>query len=285
MAATAYYTAWFFAFFAVAMLILYLMTSRSSHLRDIFQRVRSQLPALVAVVIAGIVFATPFLWLYVPKAAQTGMHSYSTALHFAPTLLDTFSVGETNVVWGRLVALLDQVLPGHSFSVDEGRTGIPPVLLVLFLIATVAMCLEHARTRPDRPAVLLVVGLAALVTWALCIRVGSHSGWWAVYHAFPGAKAVRAVTRYQIFLVAPVVLIAVWKLSQWESKNVAVAIGLCFLLLIEEANTGAPLGMFRQRETARLNAIGVPPAQCNAFFVASARAVGPGSMDPRLTRR
>ena len=268
---TAYYTAWFFVFFSTALAPMYALTSRTTHLRAIVEHVKSQISALTIVAVAGAVFIAPFLWLYLPKANETGMHPYSVVVYFAPTLLDVVSVGEANVVWGRVVAFINRSLGPGGFAVAEGRTGVPLGLLVTFLAGVTALWLAHRKSNVDRPPMILAIALATLLSWILCIRVGPRTGWWAVYTLFPGAKAVRAVTRYQLFLFAPVVLVAVWQLSRLKFGGAAMSIALCAFLLLEEASTPVALGLNRPREVARLKDIGAPPAECKSFFASSPR--------------
>jgi hypothetical protein len=268
---TAFYTAWFFVFFLVAVVVTYAFTSKPTHVRQIIRRSGQRLPALLGVAIMGIFAISPFLWLYLPKAQATGMHAYEVALTYTPTLLDTVSVGEGSLIWGPLVKLVDAGTFATTFSEAEGNTGMPPLLLVFFLAGVAALVLQHVNSRTAQPSVMLLIALATLATWALCIRVGSYSGWWAVYNLVPGGKAIRGVTRYQIFLVAPVVLVAVWQVSRLKWGGKMARIVVCVALVLEEVNTKPPLGVNRRLEVTRLEAIGVPPKNCQSFFVSNAR--------------
>ena len=271
---TAYYTAWFFAYFASAACVVYALNSKGAHLREILARAKDRIPQLGVIAVAGIVLLAPFVWLYLPKARETGMHAFSVALAFAPNLLDVVNVGDGNVVWGRLVAAVKRNFPTTGFSPEEAGTGVPPLLLGTFLVATAWLYRDQRGGDRDRPSLPYVIAVAALVTWILCIRIGPFTAWSAVYHLVPGAKAVRAVTRYQIFLVAPVVLVAVWYLARARFGGVPLAFAFCAALLVEEANTLPPIGVERPQEVERLKRIGVPPSQCGAFFVTSARDGG-----------
>jgi hypothetical protein len=116
--------------------------------------------------------------------------------------------------------------------------------------------------------------MTTLITWMLCIRIGSGSGWWLVYYLVPGAKAIRAVTRYQIFLVAPIVLVVTCQLARTRIGDGAVAAAIAILLLVEEVNSLPSVGVEPRREVARLQRIGAPPRERKSFFVSSSREDG-----------
>ena len=74
----------------------------------------------------------PFLSLYLPKAAETGMHPWEVALGHAPTPLDVLNVGEANLLFGWLVRALNGAFrPGFPFW-SELMTGLTPALLLVF---------------------------------------------------------------------------------------------------------------------------------------------------------
>ncbi|HYZ30989.1 MAG TPA: hypothetical protein VE684_01760, partial [Crenalkalicoccus sp.] len=110
-------------------------------------------------------------------------------------------------------------------------------------------------------------------TWALTLQVGGVSAWWWVYEFVPGAGAARVVARYQIFLVLPVVALALaWLAAAAPRLARPVLAGLVALLLVEELNGYAPTFLDRRLEAARLAAPPPPPAGCRAFYVSAARS-------------
>jgi hypothetical protein len=99
----------------------------------------------------------------------------------------------------------------------------------------------------------------------------TNVAWYAVYSLVPGAKAICAVGRYQIFLAAPVIGLAIAHLAERAKKVMApVLIVGCVLLIVEESNLPV-LALNRPREISRLGEISAPPAGCEAFFVSEAR--------------
>ena len=88
----------------------------------------------------------------------------------------------------------------------------------------------------------------------------------------PGAAGIRTISRYQIFLTMPVIVIALWwlwgKQSQWPKILVVV---LCGVLVLEEFNSVAPIGLDRFAEIQRLSRIMPPPATCHVFYASVMR--------------
>jgi hypothetical protein len=115
--------------------------------------------------------------------------------------------------------------------------------------------------------------LASIVTWVLCIHLRNFSGWYLVYQLLPGAKALRVVSRYQIFLMAPIVALVVCYLAALAPRIPKPAmIALCGLLLLGELDSGASgaVALERQPENDRTT-VSAPPRECRAFFVTAAR--------------
>jgi hypothetical protein len=86
-----------------------------------------------------------------------------------------------------------------------------------------------------------------------------------VFYLFPGAKALRVVSAYQIFLALPVIVIAVKYLST-RRLSVPVVSVVCALLVIEELNNTPGLGLDRQVELNRITLPSAPPEKCRSFY-------------------
>lgn len=70
---TAYYMAWFLAFFLLALVAMLACFVRRDFLRELGARVVVTWPALAFVAVTAVLAAAPFAWLYLPKAAETGI--------------------------------------------------------------------------------------------------------------------------------------------------------------------------------------------------------------------
>ncbi|WP_043358871.1 hypothetical protein [Belnapia sp. F-4-1] len=273
---TAFYTAWFFALFTCFALLIHALSGPRSLARAVIAGRRMAGPAAVGAVVllAGLV---PFALVYLPKAAETGMHSFSQAMTFSPSVLDTFNVGTHNLLFGRVNEWINAALRPGVPPDGERSSGLPPLLILAFLAATAWLCFAPAA-RPHRLARTLA--LAALATWLLSLHYGGFTPWRWVYTYVPGAAAVRVIARYQIFLMAPVVVVVVfWMATARLSRPLLACLALG--LVAGEINLGHPVGLSPDTELARLAAIPPPPPSCRAFATAGVRP-GPLAASPEV---
>jgi hypothetical protein len=269
---TGFYMAWYSAFLGGTTLLAWLLVAGRPARRRLWAAMRAQAWPLLALGVVAVLVNLPFLALYLPKAAETGMHPWPDVLRHVPTLLDIFHVGEANYLWGWLVRLAnDAFRPGFPFW-SERMTGLPLLLLLTFAAALAWLWRGGGALPSTRVAFLRALALAVLVTWALTLQVDGVTPWSLVYQYVPGAKAARVVARYQVFLTLPVVLLATAVLAA-EARRLprAAVAALCALLLAEQANGYTPLFLDRTQEAARLAAVPPPPAGCRAFYVSAAR--------------
>ncbi len=269
---TGFYMAWYFAWCGGAMLLAWLVVAGRPARRRLLAALRAQAVPLAAIGALAVVAELPFLTLYLPKAAETGMHPWADVLRHVPSPLDIIHVGEANYLWGWLVQAMNGAFrPGFPFW-SELMTGMPPLLLLVFAAALLWLWRGAGEAPPGRVAMLRALAIAVLVTWALTLQVGGVTGWSLVYRLVPGAKAARVVARYQIFLTLPVVLLAMAVLSAEARRLPRLVVALlCGLLLAEQANGYAPLFLDRPLEARRLAAVPPAPAVCRAFYVSTAR--------------
>jgi hypothetical protein len=270
---TGFYMAWYFLFLSGATFLAWLLIAGEAPRRALFSALRAAWAPLSALSALAAVANLPFLSLYLPKARETGMHPWEMALQHAPTPLDVLHVGEANLLFGWLVALLNEAFRPGFPAWSERMTGLTPVLLLVFAAALVWLWRGGGGgLDPVRRAWLQALALASLATWVLTLRFGDATGWWLVWSAVPGARAARVVARYQLVLAIPVVGLAVLALAAWARRfPAAVVAPVAALLLLEQANGYAPLFLDRPLELSRLLSVPPPPAGCSAFWVSAAR--------------
>ncbi|MCO6417418.1 hypothetical protein JYK14_14790 [Siccirubricoccus sp. KC 17139] len=269
---TGFYMAWYCVFFATALLPSWLIVAGAEGRRRLWQGLRACWLPLLLLAGLALLLNLPFLRLYLPKAAETGMHPWPLVLSHAPSLLDVIHVGERNLLWGWLVRALNGAFrPGFPFW-SEHMTGFPLLLLGLFMASLLWLAGPARGLDPARRRLFRAVAIATVVTWVLTLRFGEVTGWALVYDYFPGGKAPRVVARYQIFLAVPVVLLAMSALAAWAPRWPRPAVlAACALLVAEQVNLYAPLFLDHPLEAARLAAVPPPPAGCQAFYVSAAR--------------
>jgi hypothetical protein len=137
---------------------------------------------------------------------------------------------------------------------------------------------RNATTAPDvAPLFLGVMILATGIFIVLGVKVGGHSLWQYIYHYFPGAGAIRAVSRYMIFLTLPMSIAFAYGLQQALQCAAGKRALTVAVLLV------AAFGVFEQFGVPQVNGAGFSttveqaylktmaarlPADCAAFYVA-----------------
>ncbi len=264
---TGFYMAYFAALLGTAWLGCWVLLAPAGAARGLARAGRGAAWPLLALGALTLVALLPFLALYLPKAAETGMHPWAEVTQ--ASLLDVIHVGERNWLWGWLVRGLKALFrPDFPFW-SERMTGFPPLLLGGFLAA----CLWLLRGGPADPgarAVWRALALATVLTWLLTLQFGEHTAWRLAFAYLPGARATRVIARYQLFLALPVVALAMAFLASrhWPRAGLALAAGL---LLLEQGNAYAPRFLDRPLEAGRLRAVPPPPPGCRVFWVSAAR--------------
>ena len=257
---TAFYMAWLLGLYAAALFLAALATNPTAR-RRILAVLRREWLVISAIALFIAIAAIPFLNLYLPKASESGMHSFAALRPYLPSPGDTFRVGPGNLLFG----WTDRFLAPTGATVSAERVvGWPPVHLACFLAAA----WSWRRRRAMRP-VLVATG----AVYALTLGVGGVSGWWLVYHAVPGGKAIRVVARAWIVLAAgPVLCFVLLWVRELSSRRPGAAAMLATLLVAEQLSSGPGVARLdRPGELQRLDAVLPPPAGCRAFTVLSAR--------------
>ncbi len=275
---TAFYMAWFTIFFGAIFAVCWVALSgqwRPLALLRVVVRHHAVLE------VGGIVFALaviPFLSVYLPKARETGGQEYSAVLHYLVRPLDPINVGTSNYVWGWLIRSL-----GAPMTEGEHNTGIP---LLLFGLGVLALWQIIVRGRAVDPAFRAFTA-AIVLSWLLTIRIGSVSAWALVYELVPGAKGMRVVLRFQLFLILPVLLLVVgaWRrrAHDWAKRRPRLLTGMLALLLAEQFGRDVPVQVSRTLDGAALWSLPPPPKDCHSFYVVSARRDEPLYIDAERT--
>jgi hypothetical protein len=260
---TCFYVAWFYTYLFSFTAIIMFAWAGAAWRAQFGRRLLAHYGSVLAVLGATAIGIAPFVYAFLPKSREVGVRTYESVLSNTIPWQNILQVGPDNMMFGRLYnAILQVVSPSYTPVGEYATTGFAPILFVLF----VAGCLQLLRQRLCRELIILpALALATTITWLLALQIGGHSGWFLIYHLFPGAKALNVVASYQFVLVLPVVLIAVRFLStQRMGKPIALLLGA---LLVAEELTKPYLNLDRKAEIARLTLPHSPPALCKVFYV------------------
>jgi hypothetical protein len=239
----------------------------------LLHKARQLIVPLTIIAIVTALALTPFLWLYLPKSIETAQ---SQTASWTPAFMDIINVGNQNWMFGWLIQALDTTFrPDYLTQAHlEFMTGITPVFFILFMCASWGL---WRTQKSSRDIVYPMLVLTILVSWILTAHIigFTHKRWslWKFAHLIiPGAAGIRSISRYQIFLTFPVILVVIHWLSRIKRRAGHIVMPvLCCVLLAEQWNLSPPVYLDRTREMERLQTLPVPPATCQAFYVTKAR--------------
>lgn len=286
-AMTAFYMLWFFTLFC-ACLAAWAALRHNAALLGLWRTIdRRCLWALAAVFALWLVCLVPFLLVYLPKASETGMHGFASARQYVPTLPDIVNIGVGNHLYRDVVMFLHRHT-GFPWEFTERQMGLTPGVVLLFLVASIRLWQRRSpgATGWTGPHVLAQdIAVVTFVTYLLSLSIDGHSLWRYVFELVPGARAVRVVARYYIFLAVPIVCVGMFWLGGLESRRARIAAALvCVFLVGEQLNWAKGMSIDRAPAAARLEAARPAPGACRAFFVVDGRPAAPGSAGDELYR-
>jgi hypothetical protein len=218
------------------------------------------------------------LWavVYLPVAGETTRDWYADGAPFAPQLSDFVNVTSPDGgIWDPLMRAAALTESGTSV---EQRLGLTPVLVVAFLVASVAALASVSR-RPSRFGRLQLWSALIIVTAIVLVVIdGRSQGLWRLVWAWvPGGSSVRAPMRIMVILT-PLVLVVVLRalerlvLGRTGRPRVAalVLVSVTCVALVVEQQRPAPAGWTAQ-EFVPVEytdaSVALVDSGCEAFFL------------------
>lgn len=280
--ATTFYYAWYLVLWTILFLLLALA----------FRGTRGFIVATVrkfwrALLIAGGVFLIgfiPILLLYLPAVRVGTWYRFDFVMEMIPDWRALLSMGDGNYVWGWFYKrLIGHPRPSTWGELMVGIGLVPSLAWIAITIASVWLIKKGRRVttpasaREAAPLFLAVMILATSIFFVLGFKFGTHSAWQFIYEYFPGAGAIRAVSRYVIFLTLPMSIAFAYGLEtalQFASGKRELTVAV---LLV------AAFGVFEQFGVPKVNGAGFSisveetylktmaaklPNDCTAFYVA-----------------
>lgn len=283
---TAFYFAWFTIYFVVVLAAGWL--AFAGGWRPGAWREMAKAHWRSAAVFAGVfvIAALPFLWVYLPKASETGGHGF--IILYAVEPIDLLNVGEHNLLWGwmiRGISAAIQATPPPDGWLDGATSGGEHISgFPLLTFALICAAIWRTLRRREAPGFARVFALAIAISWVLTLRFGQQSLWAFVHDLVPGARGLRVVLRYQLFLVLPALLLVgsafrddlarLWRHRPWLAGAIVA------MLVVEQINLAQPTQLSREIQSAAFGAVPAPPKECDSFYVVAARRREPRYGDP-----
>jgi len=258
---TCFYAAWFFLYFFIVFGIIALINSGKTGLALIREQLTSHAGSYLIVLMASLLALAPFIYAFLPKSQETGVRAYSESLAFTVTPENILQLGNENIFLGKAYnEVLLKIKPDYIVTHEYYNTGFGILLFVIFAIAAVRI----ARQERKNNTLFFTLMLATVITGLSTLNFDGYSLWYVVFHSIPGAKALRVVSAYYLFLALPIIVISVRYLTMRRMPT-AIMLILAGLLILEELNVPA-LGLVRQTEMTRIALTKMPPPICKAFY-------------------
>lgn len=243
-----WYVAYYTGLYSLIFLITYFIFLKSRKIA-VFFKVKEKLICvgkdLICYIIYMVILYLPFIRIYLPALQGTSGYSWDTHVLFMPELIDIINVSESNWMLGSIIEKMHLSGRGYSSEVIEGFSI---VLLCFFLILGIV----NARRRRNNAdgihnpneflqSLIDAVFVSVIVGIALVIRLSSNgiSLWGIVYYTIPGAKSIRAVARFFLWLSFPMAVITAYMADQYiHFKRIGVRIGfsVCAVILLFVSN-------------------------------------------------
>ena len=270
--ATTFYFAWYFGLWAIIFLLLALAfrESRSFIITNVWKFRR-------ALVISAVVFLIgfiPILLVYLPTLRTGTWYRFDFVMEMIPDWRSLLSMGDGNFVWGWFYKrIVGDPRPATWGELMVGIGLVPTLAWIALTVATVWLI----RKGRLGPLFLGVMILATSIFIVLGVKVDGHSLWKYIYQYFPGGGAIRAASRYIIFLTLPMSIAFAYGLQKALERAAGKQALTVAVLLV------AAFGVFEQFGVPKVNGTGFStkieenylktmasrlPADCKAFYVA-----------------
>ena len=269
--ATAFYYAWYFALWTVLFLLLALVFRESRNFIFVNAwKFRRALLISAGVFLIGFI---PILLVYLPTVRAGAWYRFDFVMEMIPDWRALLSMGDGNYIWSWFYKrVVGEPRPSTWGELMVGIGLVPSLAWIALTVASVWLI----KKREPRLVFLGVMILATSIFIVLGFKVGNHSLWQYVYQYFPGGGAIRAVSRYVIFLTLPMSIAFAYGLQ--KALQLASTRGLKIAVLLI-----AVFGVFEQLGVPRINGAGFSttveetylkttaaklPGDCTAFYVA-----------------
>ena len=271
--ATTFYFGWYFVLWTIIFLLLALAFRGTR--RFIIANVWKFRRALIISAVVFLIGFIPTLLIYLPTLRTGTWYRFDFVIEMIPDWRSLLSMGDGNFVWGWFYKrIVGDPRPSTWGELMVG-IGLVPSLAWIALTASSIWLIRKGR---DVGSVFLgVMILATSIFIVLGVKAGGHSLWQYIYQYFPGAGAIRAVSRYIIFLALPMSIAFAYGLQKALERTAGKQVLTVAVLLV------ATFGVFEQFGVPKVNGTGFStrieenylktmatrlPADCKAFYVA-----------------
>ncbi len=219
---SAFYYAWFMAF-GGAMALLFALAV-SSMRRALLALVRRWWLPILSSLALGLVLVAPAALPYYRVGKQLGLRPYAAVATFLPGPLSWFAQGPGHWLYGQLNTRL---------GIDQNYGGQEKFLGIGFITTALVV---GAFLKFRHKAIIRIWMFVSAVIIVTTLTWDGFSLWRFVYMVFPGAQAVRAISRFGLFLLLPAALGLALSIDWMSRRRAPVLAMICIVIVfIEQA--------------------------------------------------
>lgn len=275
------YTSWYNFFFLILFLCIFLpifiYNSPKYKVNIIYYK--SIFPELIIYFLFFVILLIPFYYIYSPTVEVNGYRTWNEICFMLPQIIDIFNVGIHNFLLGNFFdhLHLSSFRNKYEWEVSQGYSIILLASLIYFIFYYIRnkknVCSNKIYNRP------LINPLIISITFSIILPLEFHgySLWYIIYKFFPGAQAIRGVSRYYFFLLLPIGILLALLVDFYRSRfhkhykfSMYALISILFLSNI--------LCGYSKWDTKNdyelLDYVSAPPSEAKVFLMVSSNPLG-----------
>jgi hypothetical protein len=275
---TSYYTAWFFLFTLILVALSYMVVQGSgSSIKKVALQwycfAEANYLQLLISLFVFVLSLIPFLKTYLPVVFSGHHFPFSSTLYYSPSIKDIVNVGGNNFIWSPLLRALHFDF-GNTGEISSGFTFVFLIVFVSFVIGLLKLCINKSSYKE---ALIYSLALTSIIIILLTLKFHDRfSLWYVIYHLIPGAKAIRALGRYEIVSQMLAVVFVIYNLNKIYIKlisspiknNYIVSILIITIItgmFLEQLNRGCYV-LNKQEQMEFLDKF-TAADQCKSFYI------------------
>lgn len=276
-AVTTFYYAWFLLVWGLLFLLTSLLLKPSRAL--LFALTKRYWRAQLAGTAIFFLALGLFTYSYLPGIRTAAWTPYEYVIQMVPSWWSLLSMGYGNYLWGWLSPVIMPVpWPENWAELMIGIGLVPSITWVLVTIWIIWRCWSRSETASSSvivsdaaPAFFAALVVATTLFYMIGFNYGNnHSPWFYVNEFLPGAKAIRAVSRYVIFLTLPMAIAFAFLLEKGIKRAAKYRRKRTRIALIAVLTIVAAFGVFEQFGVFKIGGTGFSKRVEEAYLSAMA---------------
>lgn len=275
---TAFYVAFYLGIYLISGVVIgvcYCLLVKREYFTKIFAFFKNRIWEIFCYAFWGAFLMIPFFKVYLPTMKLTGGRAWKHVLNACPKITQLIDYNPNTLLYGWLYRIIDL----DAKLIDEGGVSFSIISIVLFVGVIINYIVWNKKRKEktteaikkmDLENGMVIIAVTTTIFAILSIvRFGDFSIWYIFYKLIPGARVIRAVYRYNLFLHIPLAILVAYlgnkvKIDKKSSKFIATIV---FMVLL--------LSNLKQQECYRwtisgteseLEKVAAMPQECEAIY-------------------